>query len=286
MINVKAWAKLNLNLHLMPKGLKNGYYPVKFINCEIDLHDKLFIKKIKNKIKIVSSDSELPTEKHNLIYKAAYLIKKFTNKKEFGAEIVLKKNIPVKSGLGGGSSDGAATLKGLLKLWQVKITNNQLFIIIRQLGKDAFYCFEGGLCHVKGDGSKITPLNYKLPRLWLIIIAPEISKPSTAWMYQSLDCTTIGRNLDKIKKLKKAILNKDKGAIYTNLHNDFENLAALKFPIIDQIKKELTAAGAKATLMAGSGLSVVGFFESKKEAIISYRKLKIKYKKIFYASTK
>ena len=149
MIKEKAWAKLNLNLHLIPKRLKNDLYPVRFINCQINLFDELSFETIKKKIEGIAED--------NLIYQAAILLKKLVRNQDLGARIYLKKNIPIKAGLAGGSSDAAAAIKGLAKLWKIKLSQSQLNYLADKLGKDVHYCLQGGLCQIEGDGSKIIP---------------------------------------------------------------------------------------------------------------------------------
>jgi 4-diphosphocytidyl-2-C-methyl-D-erythritol kinase len=285
MIKLKAYAKLNLNLHIIPRPLRNGLYPVKFINCQLDLHDDLFFERIKNKIKIISNNSQLPKTEDNLIYKAAVLLKKNINDPSLGAKIRLKKNIPVKAGLAGGSSDAASTLKGLIKLWHIKVTPNILLKIAGQLGKDVFYCLKGGLCEILSDGKVVNNLKTALPKLFLVIIVPDKNKSSTEWMYQNLNKEIIGKNLDKFEKLKKAIILKNNKEIIENLFNDFENLALNEFPLIAKIKDDLVKNGALKTLLAGSGLAVAGFFKEEKKAKITFNNLKIKYKNILWTET-
>lgn len=285
-MNLKAPAKLNLNLHLLPQERNNGYYQVRFINCELSLADELFFKKIKNKINLICNKSKIIKKEDNLVYKAAFLLKKLIKDNDLGAEINLKKNIPIKSGLGGGSSDAAATLKGLIKLWGVSISEKQLLEIASQLGKDVFYSLKGGVCEVSGDGTIVNKLKTKIPQISLIIVTPKIQKPSTAWMYKNLKYNDIGRHIYKLNNIKKSIIKKDKKGIIHNLFNDFESLAVKEFPVISIIKKDLVKEGALNTLLAGSGLSVVGFFNSKLDAVTALNKLKMKYKAIFYAETK
>jgi len=278
MIREKAYAKINLNLHLIPERLNNNFYPVRFINCQINLFDELRFKSIKNKIEGVSED--------NLIYKAAILLKKLVKDQSLGAEISLKKNIPIKAGLAGGSADAAATIIGLSKLWKIKLNQNQLNYLADKLGKDVYYCLQGGLSQIEGDGSKIISLDSKLPKFWLVIITPEEKKPSTKWMYDNLDINKIGKNQLKLEKIKQAIILKNKKDIMENLHNDFELLAINYCLKITNIKKDLIDMGALNTLLAGSGYSMAGFFDSKDQAIAAFENLKVKYKNIFYASTK
>ena len=285
-MKLKAWAKLNLNLHLIPQKMGNGFYPVKFINCELDLFDEIFLKNIKDKIRIIADNPELPDHVNNSVYKAAFLLKKHLNNQQLGVKIILKKRIPIKAGLAGGSSDGAATLKALIKLWQAKITDNQLFAIINKLGKDVFYSYQGEVCEVSGDGSNISKLNLKMPRIPIIIITPIEKKPSTRFMYKQLNKKEIGKHLDRFDNLKKALAKSDKKKIIEQLHNDFEITILNQFPIIKKIKNDLREAGALNTLVAGSGLSVVGFFKNNIEAQNGFNLLKNNYKNIYYGHTR
>lgn len=267
-MKVKAYAKLNLNLHLLPKKLANGLYPVKFINCQINLFDILEIKK----------EKELPLTEDNLIHKAAEIL-------GVGAEVKLQKNIPMLGGLAGGSSDGAEALKALIKLYKLKVSDTQLNKYADKLGKDVCYCVKGGLCEVGRDGTKIKKLAYKLPKLFLTIVYPKEIKPSTKFMYQSLDAKKIGLNLDKYLKIKNAIKTANKFEIIKNLFNDFEELAINLFPEILKIKNDLKNAGAENSMLLGSGLGVAGFFENKKYRDKSLEILKKKYKIIFGTET-
>lgn len=285
MIKEKAWAKLNLNLHLIPKKLKNNLYPVRFINCQINLFDELSFKLINKNIEMVCDDNDLKKEE-NLVYRAAILLKKIIKNQNLGARIYLKKNIPIKTGLSGGSAGAAATIIGLSKLWKIKLNQSQLNYLADKLGKDVYYCLQGGLCQIEGDGSKIIPLSFKLQKLWLVIIIPEEKKPSTAWMYDNLDVNKIGKNQFKLEKIKQAIRLTNKKDILENLYNDFESLAVNCCSKITSIKNDLIDNGALRTLLAGSGFSMVGFFESKNRALIAFKNLKVKYKNIFYVSSK
>ncbi|PIP14831.1 4-(cytidine 5'-diphospho)-2-C-methyl-D-erythritol kinase [Candidatus Roizmanbacteria bacterium CG22_combo_CG10-13_8_21_14_all_35_9] len=285
MIKLKAYAKLNLNLHIIPRPLKNGLYPVKFINCQLDLHDNLFFERIKNKIQVISDSSQLAKTEDNLIYKAAILLKKNVNNPSLGAKIRLEKNIPVKAGLAGGSSDAAAAIKGLAKLWQVNLDRSKLNKLAKELGKDVHYCLQGGMCQIECDGSKVIPLSFKLPKFWLVIIIPNKKKPSTEWMYNNLDVNKIGKNLSKLEKIKQAIRFKDKKNILENLYNDFESLATNCCLEIISIKNDLKDNGALKTVLAGSGLAMVGFFNEEKKAKATFNNLKVRYKNILWTET-
>ena len=288
MIKVKAYAKLNLNLHILPDlkyKKETGYYPVRFINCELDLHDDLLIDDKKREITFTCNNKELSNH-DNLVYKAAYLLKQEINNPSLGAKIILKKQIPVKAGLGGGSSDAAATIKALLTLWKVNISAVRISKIIQLLGSDVFYSMQGGLCKIDGKGELVRKLTNHLPRLWLVLISPDIFKPSTSWMYGQINIDTIGANLNKYKQLKQAMVNSKKAEIFYSLHNDFEDIIEKQYLTVKKIKKDLSASGSVKELIAGSGLTVVGFYPSKQMALKGLQKLEVKYKNIICTHTR
>jgi len=285
-MKVKAYAKLNLNLHIFPKRKQDGFFPIKFINCQLSLHDCLIVKKQPHIIEIVCNNDELKDYKDNLVYKAAVLLKKQANNPKLGVKIFLEKNIPVRVGLGGGSSDAAITINTLIKIWKLNLTEKQRSKIIDQLGKDVYYCCQGGVCEVNDSGEMITRIFSQMKKLWLIIIVPQEKKPATAWMYKNLDLDLIGKKKIYFDNLKRAIIKKNKKSIIKNLHNDFESLALLKYPYLKKIKDDLIKQGASNTIMAGAGLSIVGFFLSKKESLTAFRQLKVIYKNILWSHTK
>jgi 4-diphosphocytidyl-2-C-methyl-D-erythritol kinase len=121
-----------------------------------------------------------------------------------------------------------------------------------------------------------------MPNFWLLIIFPKEEKPSTKFMYEKLDVKEIGKNVNKLNKLKKAMQMRKRKEILENLFNDFENLAIRYFPIIKKIKNDLAKEGSLETLLAGSGLSVVGFFNSRSQSERAVNKLKVNYKNIIW----
>lgn len=267
-MKVKAFAKLNLSLHVFPEIMKTGKHKVHFINCQINLFDTLNFQK----------DDEYPLDENNLINKAAKLL-------ELKAKVKLQKNIPMLGGLGGGSADAAATLRALIKLYKIKISEKKVEELADKIGSDVSYCIKGGLCEITGDGNIVKKLKYKLPKLYLIIIYPKEIKPSTGEMYKCLNNELIGKNIDYIDKLKKAIKDKDKKRIIENLFNDFEPSAIKKFNEVLQIKNDLKKYGALNSILLGSGLGVAGFFETKETRQKSYNSLKEIYKNIIKTET-
>jgi 4-diphosphocytidyl-2-C-methyl-D-erythritol kinase len=276
-MTIKAFAKLNLSLNILQKRLENGLFEVKFINTQINLADKIEIKK-SNKIEIISSKLNFPLNEKNLVYQVA---------QKLGVTPLIKitKNIPIVGGLGGGSSDAAYTLNELIKLYNLEITPVQLLSIANQIGKDVCYLIKGGLCQVLNDGNLVQSIPYRLPKLYLILIYPKQQKPSTTFMYKNLNPNQIGKNLNHFNQLKKGIKEKNKINIIKNLFNDFEILAEKICPEISKIKFDLKDNKAHNTLLLGSGFGIAGFFINKNQRDLSFIHLKDNYKTIFKSET-
>lgn len=286
MNKLKAYAKINLNIHFIPKKLKNGLYSVKYINTQINLFDEISIKNSKNKVELTHNDKQLPKNVNNLIYKAAAFLKNEAKNNNLGVKIKLLKNIPLRGGFGGGSSDATSVLLSLVKMWKLNITKKQLFNIANKLGKEVFYFLKGGVCEVLKDGSFVNKIKGKVPKIWLVLISPRQKKPSTGFMFKKLVPKNLGKQQIKFKEMQKAIITQNKDKIIKNLHNDFETLAIKKYPEILKIKTDLKNNGAANSLMTGAGLYIVGFFKNKKVATIAYNNLRIKYKSVILTHTK
>ncbi|MCL4374744.1 4-(cytidine 5'-diphospho)-2-C-methyl-D-erythritol kinase [Patescibacteria group bacterium] len=284
MLKVKAYAKLNLNLHVLPRRLSSGLFPVRFLNCQINLFDELRFVRQNKSIDLVSDDPRLDHD-GNLIVKAARLLKHMLGDENLGVKINLKKNIPVKAGLAGGSCDAAATLTALTKLWRYRPGRIDLDRLADQLGKDVHYCLRGGLCQIEGDGGRVVSLPFRLPRLWLVIVVPEPEKPATAWMYGRLNPNLIGRHLEELEEIKAAVKIKNKSKTIDHLFNDFSDAAFTAFPSLRQVTHNLIDAGARQTLLLGSGLALAGFFLTRSAAWRAYRQLTDKYSQAIWTHT-
>lgn len=282
-----ANAKLDLAIHVTPKKKDDGYYPVHYIDCQIDLCDELIFDAQRERIDVICESPDVGGEKENFVYRTAQNLKRIVGRKELGARITLKKNIPVRGGFGGGGSDGAAALSGLCRLWKIKKTDNLVGALARDLGKDFYYSAYGQLGEVLGRGKeyKIMPLGVPMAQFWLVILVPKEVKPSTGWVYDHLKLKNIGRNSGRIGKLKTALLKRDKMGILKNLTNDFEDTVSSYYPVISQMKDDLIESGAGAAIMAGAGLSVVGFFDSRRAAIAAKKEIGEKYAQSLVART-
>ena len=286
-MKVKSFAKINLNLHIHPKKTGDQFTPLTLINHQINIFDELEFSNQTNKLELICYPKNiLPVDESNLVFQAAAKLKEFSQNPNLGVKIILKKNIPITAGMAGGSSNAAATLKSLVKLWHLKISRQKLQEIASSLGKDVPYFLSTKLCRLTGFGDIPHPIKFNFPKFYLVIIYPNNSqKPSTGWMFQHLDFSQTGKNLSKSKKILAAIKSNNKDQILQNLHNDFETIVFNCFPETQKIVDDLINQKANTTLLSGSGLGIIGFFKTKISAKIAFEKLKKDYPKIFLTST-
>lgn len=266
---INSYAKINLSLEIGRK-LPNNYHQINSVFHQIDLHDKISIKRLKqNKITIKSNIREIQN-KNNLAYKAASSLKNRYKIKE-GIEIKINKSIPLQSGLGSGSSNAASTLIALNKLFNLKLKKNELINLASKIGSDVPFFIEGKTCLVSGTGDKIKKINSNL-KLNLILIKPNINI-STKLAYNLLDKERKIAIDYNNNNLIKALKQKNIGKVAENLHNDFEEMMIKKYPIIKKIKNDLIKNNALNALMSGSGSAVFGVFKDKaKKAFIRLKK--------------
>lgn len=225
-IKIKAPAKVNLSLDVL-KRTASGYHEIQTILQEVPgIYDS--IKIISKKDSDTTSIVYAPIlQDDNLAHRALLLIKQTYKIKKF-AQIIITKNIPVSSGLGGASSDAAAVLKGLNKLWNLKISQKKLLALAAKLGMDVPFFILGGTALATHFGEKITPLPPIKNIKFKIFPESDPSTTKTKSAYGSLDLSLCGKNLAQTKALLKAIKTADKKSILANLHNDFETLTRAK----------------------------------------------------------
>ncbi len=242
----------------------------------VSLHDDILIsrgKKIGKKTRpgdrltVTCDDPSVPHGRKNLAYKAASLLLKTKGIDEF-VRIRIHKRIPVGAGLGGGSTDAAATLVGLNRLFRCGYTIKQLEKISVTLGADVPFFIRGVPARARGIGERLTPV-LAVPRFWCVIVYPNFPI-STAWVYRNLGA-----------KLTKPIVNTSinfslgsSANLQRLLVNDLETIAMSRYPRIRLLKEGLALQGALGTLMSGSGSSVFGIFASKRRAGQAFRRLR------------
>ena len=274
-INLKAYAKLNLIFSIKEKRL-DWYHEIEAVNTELDIYDEITLKETdKESIYIECKDEDMPKAEYNLCYRAAELIQQRLNEKK-GVIIELKKNIPMAAGLGGGSADAAAVMKGINKLWELNLTQEELIKDIFRLTSDGCYSIVGNNCHVKGRGDVIEKLG-KLPKLNIIVIMPKL-KPiryKTKTMYKLYDQIKDKKTLD-IQPMLEAIKNKDINAIASLINNSFHEIQYPEYEEVFKLLQELKKKCMNACL-CGSGPAIFGICKDQKELNKIYEEYKDKY---------
>lgn len=271
-IYIKARAKVNLNLEVLGKR-KDNYHNLESVFQKINLYDEIYIKKIQtDNFKLNINVKELNT-KENIIYKA-YMKLKEQYKLINGIEVTVNKKIPMRAGMAGGSTDCAAFIIAMNKLFELKLSKEDMEILGKSLGADVVPCFYNKAVKAEGIGDIITNIDTHF-KYYMIIIKPEIAC-NTKEMYQKLDTEEGIQQLHTSENIIKALENKDIQILSNNLYNVFEEVVQEK-EIIQQLKKELIKNGALQALMTGSGSCVYGVFKDKQSAKNAYITLKDRY---------
>lgn len=269
-ISLKALAKINLGLDVVRRR-DDGYHEVRMIMQTINLFDRLEIKKIKEfAIKIHTNLFFLPVNENNLVYKAAKLLIDEFGIQE-GVSVGLTKKIPVAAGMAGGSTDAAAMLFGMNRLFGLGLSKKQLMERGVKIGADVPYCIMRGTALAEGIGDKLSPLP-EMVKCPVLIAKPQISV-STKFVYQNLklDDKTVHPDIDR---LIEDIRNKDLKAVSDHMGNVLESVTIPNYPVISQIKEQMMDSGAVGSMMSGSGPTVFGLFDDSRTAQLAFGKIK------------
>jgi 4-diphosphocytidyl-2-C-methyl-D-erythritol kinase len=257
---IQAPAKLNLRLKVTGRRT-DGYHELVSIMIPVSLFDSLEVAVADHgRINLTCRGFSVPGDENNLVVRAASLFMTQAGI-EKGLEIRLTKRIPVAAGMGGGSSDAAATLLVLNTVWAGALSPEALHDLGRQIGADVPFFLYGKPALARGIGDILEPLG-DWPDWCYIIVTPPV-QISTPWVYGNFQLKKLTR--DELEYIK-IVLGSHAVNISQFLENDLETVTSATFPIIDTIKKALIEAGAEGALMTGSGPSVFGVFRSLKEA--------------------
>jgi len=260
MIQLKAWAKINIGLKILNKR-EDGFHNIETTLSTINLADFITLQKTDAAIEIESQGCDCSVE-DNLCYRAADLFRKKYNIKR-GVKITLIKNIPIGGGLGGGSSDAACVLKGMRKLFELGASDDELMDVARQIGSDVPFFIKGGAAYTRGRGDELK--FFKLPRMSLVLYYPGYPV-STKWAYEEYDKLILTPTIetDTIKPKKK----KKKGF---ELENSFERVVFKKHPDLLDVKVGLLSTGTLMVLLSGSGSCLFTLVdESIRRKVIKY----------------
>ncbi len=258
MLRLTPFAKINLGLEILRKR-SDGYHDINTVFLPITLADELTIEAA-DTLSVECTEIPIPQE-DNLVFKAARLLQAQCNVSR-GAKIQLHKKIPTGAGLGGGSSDAAATLRGLCELWNISPGEDTLHAIAAQLGSDVPFFLLDSPAIGNGRGEILDPLLIQLPYT-VLIVYPNIHI-STAEAYTDVHLCEEATNYHELfsGEFTPDILR-------TKIVNSFEQSTFKRHPELLEIKNNLYGNGAVFSLMSGSGSSMVGFFESKVMATLA-----------------
>lgn len=268
-IDINSTAKINFGLNVVSKRY-DGYHNIETIFYPIKLHDKITIKK-SGFLTFKSNIESLSSGEDNLIIKAVNLLGEYI-KQKFHVDIVLKKNIPIGAGLGGGSSNAASALRGLLKLFNINLSEKELLNIAANTGADVTFFLDPKPKFAEGRGEVLKEINFKI-NYPVLIINPGIHV-STPWAYSNISSKKPEMNLISIIEKGFNDFSELKGIVT----NDFEKIVFAKFPEIGEIKNNLYNLGADFALMTGSGSTLFGIFPD----IMKAKEAEIKFSKKYF----
>ena len=248
----KAPAKINLLLDVLHKRA-DGFHEVEMVMTMVDLADRLtFTELPRDTIMLTSQSGYIPLDDKNLAFQAAKLIKQRYHVNR-GVHIHIEKHIPIAAGLAGGSSDAAATLRGLNRLWQLQLSDEELRLLGEQLGSDVPFCISGGTAIARGRGEILEPIASP-PGCWVVLAKPPIHV-STADVYGKLKVDGIQEH-PRLDVLLEAIHDQNFGALCGAIGNVLEDVTVQMHPEVKQLKEVMLRLGADGVLMSGSGPTV------------------------------
>lgn len=261
-LELKALGKINLGLDVLGRR-ENGYHDVRMVMQTVYLYDRIIMKKSKTPgIRLETNLYYLPVNENNLAYQAAQMLMDEFHIKE-GVSIQLDKHIPVAAGMAGGSSNAAAVLFGMNRMFSLGLSQKELMERGVKLGADVPYCIMRGTVLAEGIGEILTPLS-PMPKCYVLIAKPAISV-STKMVYEKLDSHEIEDHPD-IDGILAGLKAGDLKKVAGSMGNVLERVTVDAYPVIDQIKKMMIKEGALNAMMSGSGPTVFGIFEEKATA--------------------
>lgn len=269
-MRLQAFAKINLGLDVLGKR-EDRYHEVRMIMQTIRMYDQLDMRKsVEPGIHLTTNKKYIPVDENNLVWRAAKLMMDTCGIIE-GVSIHLHKVIPVAAGMAGGSSDAAAALVGMNRMFHCGLSKEKLMELGVQIGADVPYCVLRGTALAEGIGEKLTVLP-PMPDCWILIGKPGISV-STKYVYTTLDLNTDTVHPD-IDGMKKALEDGNLYGITERMGNVLQDVTIPAYPEVERIKEQMKALGAVNAMMSGSGPTVFGIFDNEEKAQKACQKLR------------
>lgn len=258
----KAPAKINLSLDVLRKRKNDEYHDVEMVMTTIDLADRIELASLPtDKIEVSLESRYVPNDERNLAYKAAKVFKKHFNIKK-GVHITIDKNIPVSAGLGGGSTNAAAVIRGLNRLWSMDLKLSELGVIAAQCGSDASFSLYGNTAIARGFGEIIEKLPSP-PPCWVVLAKPNIGV-STRSIFERVKVDELSHPNNKA--IIQALYDQDFQGICQHIENALEQVTSSIHPEVKRIKETMKQLGAPGVLMSGTGPTVYGLVQQHKKA--------------------
>ena len=281
-IELKSRAKINLSIDVLGKR-EDGYHLVEMIMQTIDLYDIIKIKELKcNEIIIKSNSSDIPLDENNIVYKAAKLIKETFNINK-GIEIFIDKYIPIAAGMAGGSSNAAAVLVGLNKLWNLQLSEEELKSLGFKLGADVPFCIVGNAALAEGVGEKLTYIKGLSKDVSILVCKPELFV-STKDVYEGLDLNNLKQRPNN-KLLIEYLKDDNIEGVSNNMVNVLETVTSKMHEEINDIEKIMNENKALGSMMSGSGPTVFGIYKNIEDALKGKKELLKKYKQVYVVNS-
>ena len=271
-LELKAYGKINLGLDVVRRR-EDGYHEVRMIMQTVRVYDAIELNRTEEEgIRLSTNLYYLPDNENNLGYRAAKLLMDEFGIRD-GVEIKMKKFIPVAAGMAGGSSDAAAVLFGVNKMFGLGLSKQELMERGVRLGADVPYCIMRGTALSEGIGEILTPLP-PMPQCRVLIAKPAVSV-STKHVYESLNLPSLGAEAHPdIDAMRAAIEKKDLSGVVSQLGNVLETVTIPENPVIQTLKDKMMEMGADGSLMSGSGPTVFGLFTNQTAAQAAYEELR------------
>ncbi len=281
-IELKSRAKINLSIDVLGKR-EDGYHLVEMIMQTIDLYDIIKIKELKcNEIIIKSNSSDIPLDENNIVYKAAKLIKETFNINK-GIEIFIDKYIPIAAGMAGGSSNAAAVLVGLNKLWNLQLSEEELKSLGFKLGADVPFCIVGNAALAEGVGEELTYIKGLSKDVSILVCKPELFV-STKDVYGGLDLNNLKQRPNN-KLLIEYLKDDNIEGVSNNMVNVLETVTSKMHEEINDIEKIMNENKALGSMMSGSGPTVFGIYKNIEDALKGKKELLKKYKQVYVVNS-
>jgi 4-diphosphocytidyl-2-C-methyl-D-erythritol kinase len=263
-LSAKSHTRVTLSLDIMgkiPDGPFQGFHELGTIKHLISLYDIVTVEE-SAVMSVVCDNPAVPTDYTNSCWKACDLLKQKYGINE-NVRISIRKNIPVKGGLAGGSANAATTLALLCELWKITMDTGALVSLSRGIGQDVPFYFTGSTAFDSEAGQTLEAISNSL-RFDIILVIPDFGV-STKEAYQNIDYSLTAKHSDRTLAMRTAFAGNDRGGVIHNVHNDFELSVFTRYPKLEQIKYKLIENGCDTAAMSGSGSTMIGILQSYRD---------------------